>query len=179
MLNFKVNHEILSEMEKVWNLAEIISKSAKKVLGEDNPILESIEIACVHLMNACIEIEENLNQNSGNKIEKATLAQIIDVLTRIEWAGPKNRNELISAFQKAVAEVGKFNGVERNTIADACTRRLQLNRDGFLDLVESWIAGDYKALERILKSHCNIEIHQLIQDFFIKKGGFRENYQSR
>lgn len=175
-MKFRGNQEILNEMEKVWNTVARIEKSSKEMLDEGNPILESLGFAWVHMMNACQEIEDNLNQGTGTKLEPKTLAQIIDVLIRIKWTGTKYRNGLIDAYQTAVQEVGKFNGIHRNTIADACTRRLQLDRDGFLDLVERWLAGDSRELERTLKSHCSISEHGLIHDFFQKKGGFRENY---
>lgn len=175
-MKFRGNQEVLNEMEKVWNTVARIEKTAEEMLDEGNPILESLGFAWVHMMNACQEIKDNLNQGIGNKLESKTLAQIIDVLTRIKWTGTEYRNGLIDAYQTAVCEVGKFNGIHRNTIADACTRRLQLDRDGFLDLVERWLAGDSRELERTLKSHCNISEHGLIHDFFQKKGGFRENY---
>jgi hypothetical protein len=178
-LRFKGSREILNEIGKVWNTVEKIEKAAEEILEEGNPILESLEFAWVHIMNAYQEIEGDLTPNTGNRLEPKTLAQIIDVLTRIKWTGTKYRNGLIEAYQSAVSEVGNFNGIHRNTIADACTRRLQINRNGFLDLAESWLKGDSRSLKQILKAHCNITEHTLIDDFFHKKGGFRENYRAR
>jgi hypothetical protein len=175
-MKFRGNQEILNEMEKVWNTVARIEKSSEEMLDEGNPILESLGFAWVHMMNACQEIEDSLNQGTGNKLVPKTLVQIIDVLTKIKWTGTKYRNGLIDAYQTAVQNVGKFHGIDRNTIADACTRRLQLDRDGFLDLVERWFAGDSGELERTLKLHCSFTEHGLIHDFFQKKGGFRENY---
>jgi len=177
-MKFRGNKEILYEMGKVWNKVDRIEKAAKEILNEGNPILESLGFAGVHMMNAYQEIEDNLAQGTGNKLEPQTLAQLIDVLTRIKWTGTKYRHGLIDAYQTAVREVGKFNSIHRNTIADGCTRRLQLDRDRFLDLVERWLAGDSGDLKLTLKAHCNISEHRLIDEFFQKKGGFRENYKN-
>jgi len=175
-MKFGRKQDFLSELGKVWGKVDEIEKKAQKIWGEDNPILENIGFAWVHIMNAHIEMEKNLAQGSGNKLEPKTLAQIIDVLTRIKWTGTKYRHGLVNAYQSAVYEVGKFNGIHRNTIADACTRRLDLDRDGFLDLVESWLGGDSKSLKLTLKAHCDISLHHLIDEFFQKKGNFRENF---
>jgi len=124
-----------------------------------------------------MEIEDNLAHGNGNKLELKTLAQIIDVLTRIKWTGTKSRHGLIEAYQTAVQDVAKFNDIHRNTIADACTRRLRLDgRDDFLELIEKWLEGDSRCLKLTLKAHCNIFEHCLIDEFFQKKKGFRENY---
>lgn len=176
-MKFRGNQEILNEVGKVWDNIDRVEKAAKKILDENNPVLESLGYAWVHMMNAHIEIENNLAQGAGNKIEPKTLAQIIDVLTRIKWTGTKYRHGLINAYQTAVREVAKFNDIFYNTIADACTRRLQLDgRDEFLDLVEKWLAGDSKSLKLALKAHCNTSEHRIIDDFFKNKGGFREKY---
>ena len=114
----------------------------------------------------------NIN-DSPNMLEVATLAQIIDVLSRILWSGAAYRGALIEAYQVAVKRVADFHSIHRNTVADACTRRLQLNRDGFLDLVENWLGGRSGDLKRCLKAHCDVIKHGLINDFFSgeRKGG--------
>ena len=57
--------------------------------------------------------------------------------------------------------------IHRNTIADACTRRLQLDgRDDFLDLVDKWLKGDPEPIKRILKLHTPDSIHYDIEYFF-------------
>jgi len=129
-LRFKGSQEILNEIGKVWNTVDKIEKAAKEILNEGNPILESLGFAWVHMMNAYQDIKGDLIQDTGNKLEPKTLAQIIDVLTRIKWTGTKYRDGLIEAYQSVVRDVANFNGIHRNTIADACTRRLQLDRDG-------------------------------------------------
>ncbi|MBW2597867.1 MAG: hypothetical protein JRC55_04320 [Deltaproteobacteria bacterium] len=181
-MKFKGNQDILQEIGNAWEYIGRVEKAAQKILNENNPVLESIGFAWVHMMNAYIEIEDNLAQGSGNKLEPKTLAQIIDVLTRIKWTGPKNWHELVEAYQKVVREVAKFNGIFYDTIADACTRRLRLNkkddfgRDDFLELVEKWLVGEPGPLKLVLKAHCNTPEHRIIDDFFQKKGGFREKY---
>ena len=177
-LRFKGSQEILNEIGKVWNTVDKIEKAAKEILDDDNPILEKLSFAYIHIMNAYYEIEDDLTLDTGNKLELKTLAQIIDVLTRIKWTGTKHRHGLIEAYQTAVRNVANFHGIHRNTIADGCTRRLQVNRDGFLDLVEMWLEDDPKSLKQTLKAHCNITDHTLIDEFSQKKGGFRENHSS-
>ena len=172
---FGGRQEILEEIGKVWKQVDKIEKVATELLGKDNPISESLGYAGVHMMNTYQEIEENI-QGYENKLVLKTLSQIIDVLSRIKWTGAVNRNGLIEAYQMAVKNVADFHGIHRNTIADACTRRLQRNRDGFLDLVDQWLEGESENLKRSLKAHCNITEHSLIDDFFDEKGGFRETY---
>lgn len=71
----------------------------------------------------------------------------------------------------------QYRKCHRNTIADACTRRLQLDRrNDFLKLVEKWLAGEPGPLKLTLKAHCNTPEHHIIDEFFNKKGGFREKY---
>lgn len=176
-MKFRGNKDILNEIGKVWQNVDRIEKRAKKILDEGNPILKSLGYAWVHIMNTYQEIEDNLAQGAKNKIEPKTLAQIIDVLTRIKWTGTKYRRGLIDAYQTAVVEVAKFNDIHRNTIADACTRRLNLDgRDEFIELVETWLEGESGPLKLALKAHCNTSEHRLIDEFFQKKGGFREKY---
>ena len=168
-MKLRGNQDILNEMEKVWDTVSTIEKASKEILDEGNPILESLGFAYIHMMNTCQEIEDNLNQGSGNKLEPKSLSQIIDVLTIIKLTGAKYRNELIDAYQTAVKEVGRSNGIHRNIVADACTRRLQLNRDEFLDLIERWLNGKSCEIERTLKVHSNISEHSLISGFFQNK----------
>ncbi len=161
------NVDILKEMENVWNMVDEIEKGAKEVLNADNPILVSLGFAWVHIMNTCDEIEKNIHRRGCNKFKPKTLAQILDILSRIKFSGATGRIGLINAYQKAVQEVGKFNIIHRNTPADACTRRLQIKRDGFLKLVEDWLlVGKPKNLVLILKSHCDVALHGRIDDFF-------------
>lgn len=175
-MKLRGNQDILNEMEKVWDTVSTIEKASKEILDEGNPILESLGFAYIHMMNTCQEIEDNLNQGSGNKLEPKSLSQIIDVLTIIKWTGAKYRNELIDAYQTAVQEVGRSNGIHRNTVADACTRRLQLDCHGFINLVERWLTEDSRELERTLKAHCNISEHSLISGFFQMKESFPKNH---
>jgi hypothetical protein len=173
-MNIIRNQDILNEMEKAWNAVAQIEKATGEMLNEGDPILEIIGFAFVHMMNACQEIEEKLGHRAEKAPQTKTFAQIIDVLTRIKWTGIRDQKGLIEAYQEAVRGVAKFNCIHRNAIDDACTRRLQLNRDGFLALVERWLSGNSKELERTLLWNFSVYEHRLIQDFFQKKGGFRE-----
>ncbi len=173
---FEDPREILNEIQTVWNRIDTIEKAAKEILDENSPILESIGFAWIHMMNSYHEIEESLGPRPPNKLEPMTLAQIIDVLTRIKWAGPKNTKELVDAYRTAVKAVADFNDTHRNTIADACTRRLQLDRDGFLGQVDMWLSGQLTDLRRCLKTHCRKPEQRLIDDFFDENGSFRERY---
>jgi hypothetical protein len=54
----------------------------------------------------------------------------------------------------------------RNTIADACTRRLQLKTSGFYELVDKWLNGDFSGIKAVLKSHTPEYYHSEIDRFF-------------
>lgn len=159
---------ILNEMKKAYEFVERIEKSSKEILPEDSQILETIGYACVHMMNACGDLEQDIYESS-NKLEPSTVEQVLDVLSRIEGMLPKNRGALITAFQIVVVDVANCHGVLRNTIADACTRRLQLDRDGFLDLVDEWLSGYSRNLELTFKAHCNPREQAVVVDFFTKR----------
>lgn len=162
---------ILEEFVEIWRRGERLEKEAKKLLGEDDPICENLGYANVGMMNACSEIEDWVQKACNNKLQPKTLGQILDVLNRIKWTGVQSGKELVEAYQKSVHDVRKDQGIERNTIADGCCRRLQLKRDEFLDLVERWFAGDRSGLILILKAHTSWSMHHVIDDFFNEKGG--------
>ena len=162
----KNTQDILGAMENIFKAVDAIAASSKQLLGENHPIVISAEFAAVHLMNACNEIDDTLINDKGNFLETKTLAQILDVLTRIKLSGPENRSDLVEAYQIAGHDVANFNCVFRNTIVDACTRRLQLNRDGFLELVQQWLDGNPNRLKQVLKAHCEVSLQALINDFF-------------
>ena len=61
-MGIQSKQEILNEMKSVWSAVTSIETTAKKVLGEKNSITESLGFAWVHMMNACIEIEDHINQ---------------------------------------------------------------------------------------------------------------------
>ena len=161
---------VLEEFVQIWRRGEKLEKEAKKLLGEDDPICENLGYANVGMMNAYFEIEDCVQKVCNNKLQPKTLGQILDVLNRIKWTGVQSRKELVEAYQKSAHDVRKSQGIERNTIADACCRRLQLKRDEFLDLVERWLAGDSDGLIRILKAHTYWSMHNVIDDFFNEKG---------
>lgn len=162
---------IFMELAEIWNRGERLAKEARELLGGNDPICENLEYANVGMMNAYFEIEDCVQKACSNKLQPTTIGQILDVLNRIKYTGINSMQELIEAFQKAVYDVGKSQRKERNTIADACCRRLQLNRDKFLDLVERWLTGDPNALIHILKVHTSWSIHNVIDDFFYEKRG--------
>ncbi len=86
-------------------------------------------------------------------LEQKTLYQIFDVLKNIKKHYISGE-PLIKAYQKSVREVSTSNNppVFYQTIADACTRRLGIKRDNFLDLVEEWLNGkNSKLIEKIKK----------------------------
>ena len=162
---------IYMELKEIWDRGERLAKEANKLLGEDDPICENLGYANVGMMNAYFEIKDFVHKTCSNKPQLKTVGQVLDVLNRIKYTGVNSMQGLIEAFQKAVHDVGKSQKMERNTIADACCRRLQLNRDQFLNLVERWLAGDPNALVHILKVHTSWSIHNVLDDFFDEKRG--------
>lgn len=169
---FSGRQGIFEEFTQIWRRGEALETEARKLLGEGDPICENLGYSNVGMMNAYFEIEDCVKNACNNKLNPKTLGQILDVLNRIKWTGARSGRELNEAYQKAVHDVRKSQGVERNTIADACCRRLQLKRDGFLELAELWLGGDPNALKRILKNHTYWSLHNVIDDFFNEKGGF-------
>ena len=79
-LRFKGSQEILNKIGKVWNTVDKIEKAAKEILNEGNPILKSLGFAWVHMMNAYQDIKGDLIQDTGNKLEPKTLAQITSII---------------------------------------------------------------------------------------------------
>lgn len=162
---------IYMELKEIWDRGERLEKHAIELLGDDDPICENLGYANIGVMNAYFEIKDYLKNTCNNKLRPATIGQILSVLNMIKYAGINSMHELIEAFQKAVHDVGKSESKERNTIADVCCRRLQLNRDQFLDLVEKWLNGDPYPLIHILKIHTYWSMHNVIDDFFNEKKG--------
>jgi hypothetical protein len=162
---------IYMELKEIWDRGERLAKEANKLLGGDDPICENLGYANIGMMNAYFEIKGFVHKACSNKLQLKTVGQILDVLNRIKYTGVYFMQDLIEVFQKAVHDVGKSQGLERNTIADACCRRLQLNRDQFLNLVGRWLAGDPNSLVHILKAHTSWSMHNVIDDFFNEKRG--------
>ena len=94
-----------------------------------------------------------------------TLKQILEVLKKVReyHAGGLS---FIKAYQKAVDDVRISHQVYYQTIADGCTRRLQLKRDGFLVLVEDWLTNNSDGLCEHLKKHVDDENHLVVDEFF-------------
>ncbi len=166
MRKFNRRQEIVNELAIVWQKAEQIERAAVEFLGDEDPICENLGYACIGLMNAHHDIKANLIEANCNQIEPKSLAQILDVLTRIKWTGATYHTEIIQAYQKGVRDVANFHGIHRNTIADGCTRRLDLNRDGFINLVENWLNNKQYELNQILKTHARSIDHSVIDNFF-------------
>lgn len=73
---------------------------------------------------------------------------------------------LTKAYRMAVREVASENQIFYQTVADGCCRRIQLNRDGFLDLVRDWLGDDPKRLMDHIKRYVHQKDHQLVDDYF-------------
>ena len=167
--------EICDEFVSYWQGVEILVKKTRSVFGDNHPVTDSIDLAAIHMMNAVDEAEKDLyvarNQldkfvNDVNKLEINSLNQIFQVVRGIQWSGPRTLKTLNEAYQIALQGAKNKFGVERNTIADACTRRLQLNTDKFLELVQKWLNGDATSLIDIIKLHTEKSIHNQIDKFF-------------
>jgi hypothetical protein len=160
-------NEIFQEIKSVWINLECLEKEVIRSFGHDDPISENIGYACVYLMNANIEIEENPNiEINLNMLEDITLDQIFDVLNLIRGEAPESQPSIAEAARRAFLTSSKFYGVHRNTIADACTRRLQLKLAGFLELVQKWLNGDSSGPKAVLKSHTPEHYQSEIDRFF-------------
>jgi hypothetical protein len=163
---FRSRQNIMVAVDSAWAWVEKIGREAMDLLGEDDPICEQIDYACIAWMNAHSEISDLIENSSANKLEPKTLGQILNVLTRIKWEGPKSMYDLQSAYRTAVYNAGKDNDVHKNTIADGCCRRLQLNSDCFLQLVHEWLSGNPGPIKQVLKNHIKTTLHHIVDSYF-------------
>ena len=174
---FTESQAIVNELAMVWWKAEQIERAAIELLGDNNPICENLAYACIGIMNAYNEIKANLKKVKCNKLEPKTLAQILDVLTRIKWTGADYHEGIIQAYQDTVNGVANFHQIHRNTIADACTRRLgPIHRDQFISLTENWLNNKPCELKEILKKHARSIDHLVIENFFLEKKEFQQKH---
>ena len=161
------SHELVKSIKSAWRNLESLEKEVISSFGQDDPVSENIGCACIYLMNADIELADYPDREiNHNLLEDATLDQIFDVLNLIRGEGPESHYDLIDASQRAFITSVKFYSVHRNTIADACTRRLQLNISEFRELVKKWLNGDSSGIKAVLKSHTPEHYHSEIDRFF-------------
>lgn len=172
----KMRQDILNGVNKVWQEIDALEKLSQKTFGEEDPMTNSIGLIWVHLMNASIEIEEQISKSNG-KLSPKSVDQLLEILSSIRWSDPTNRNEIRAAYQKAVRDVGAKYSIERNTMSDLCVRRLGYAGRGatekFIDLVEDWLLKGGVALQNHIKKHTFNHQYQKIDEFFGNGGIIR------
>jgi hypothetical protein len=166
----RLSHELVRSIRSAWRNLESLEKEVLRSFGPDDPVSETIGSACICLMNADIELEDYPDREiNRNLLEATTLDQIFDTLDLIRGEAPGSHYDLIDATARAFKTSENFYNVHRNTIRDACTRRLQLNVGEFRELVRKWLNGDPSGLKAILKSHTPEHYHSEIDRFFTEK----------
>lgn len=161
----ETKRELCKKAKRCFQEMEKLEETAKKLYGEEHPAFDTLGIATTWMMNACHEVEETLP-----KLKESTLQQLFDLLSSIKLSGPSDRSEIETAYHIAVRNVSKSWNKERNTIADICVRRLDLNgkTEEFIDLVEEWILeGDDSKLKKAIKANTDFSLFAQVDSFFI------------
>ena len=168
-----IRQEILRDINSVWRIVEALEKKSKEALGETDPLTETLGFAAVHMMNASFDIEDHVSEGT-NKLSPRSVTQLLEILSIIQWSGPKYRRETSEAYQTALENVRSKYKLERNTMADLCVRRLGLagggGTDQFLSLVEDWLFGKSTGLSKLIKEHTHDHQYQKIDEFFNSGG---------
>lgn len=174
---------VLNKINQTWGELEKLEKEVLKSIPEDTSIVDAIQYACVYMMNANIALEASLEEDSPqtrkaspaqvfrvgrNRIEEATLDQLLSVLTTIKSWDPPNAEETKRATSFASSLVAKTCGIEKNTISDIWVERLNLpgKTRQFHGLVFEWLSGKPDRLCQVIKSHVDEALHSKINDFF-------------
>jgi hypothetical protein len=154
----------------LWGEMLDLEKEVLTTMGEDNPITETIQMVCTHMMNGNIELEDALYEKlpTQNQIEETTLNQLLDVLTMIKTSGPRSFDETRSATASSSALIARAYGVEKQTICDIWVRRLDLpsQTKEFNELVFEWLSGKPDKLCQVIKIHIDVRLHPKINEFF-------------
>lgn len=56
----QIRQKILCDINSVWRFVETLEKQCREMLGETDPMAESLGFAATHMMNASCEIEEHV-----------------------------------------------------------------------------------------------------------------------
>jgi hypothetical protein len=161
---------VVKRYNYLWKEMLDLEKEVLKSMGEDNPITETIQLVCTHMMNGSIELDDAMYENLPvqNRIEGTTLNQLMDVLTMIKTSGPRNAEETKNATASASALIAKAYEVEKNTISDIWVRRLDLpgQTRGFNELVFEWLSGKPDRLRQVIKAHVEETLRSKVDKFF-------------
>lgn len=165
----QIRQKILCDINSVWRFVETLEKQCREMLGETDPMAESLGFAATHMMNASCEIEEHVAE-CANQLTPESLTKLLEVLSIIRWSGPKCHRETREAYHAALKNVQSKYKLEINTVADLCVRRLGLVGDGstdqFLSLVEGWLFKEGDGLCKVIKEHTRGHQYQKIDEFF-------------
>jgi len=161
---------VVKRYNYLWKEMLNLEKHVLKSMGEDNPITESIQLVCTHMMNGSIELDDALYENlpTQNQIEETTLNQLLDVLTMIKTSGPRSFEETRSATASSSALIARAYGIEKQTICDIWVRRLDLpgQTRGFNELVFEWLSGKPDRLRQVIKAHVGEILRSKVNIFF-------------
>lgn len=170
---YQKTNEVLKRVNLAWKKLDEIEKETEEIFGYEHLATESIGFAAVHLMNAVMEIEDRL-AILINKLSGKSINQIMDVIFMIKYSGANNIYKVQEVFQNALECVSKKYQIERNTVADLCTRRLGFTgagaTDNFLHLVANWLFKNDESLKMLIKKHSAQTMHQKIEEFFNSGG---------
>jgi hypothetical protein len=95
------------------------------------------------------------------------IAEVLAVLAEVSTSRPKTIEDVRASRIKACLAVATQRQITQNTVQDACTRQLELNRDQFDNHLLAWLTKGASDLETILLSHVvNDDDTKEIQQFF-------------
>jgi hypothetical protein len=161
---------VRDRFNRIWQELCILEKEVPKLIPKAPAIIDAIQLASTHMMNASIEIDEEIYENlpGQSRIEEATLSQLLDVLTMIKAYDPRNEKETKQAISYSAALIARSYGIEKNTIYDIWVRRLNLpgQTSGFNELVSEWLKGQPNRLCQVIKVHVQEALHSIVDDFF-------------
>jgi hypothetical protein len=161
---------VLNRINQIWGELENLRSEVSDSMPEAESINEALDYGCTHMMNCSIEVEAALHENlpEQNRIEEATLEQLLSVLTMIRSCSPRSLEETRSATSFASSLTAKACGIERNTIYDIWVRRLNLpgQTRGFNEMVFEWLSRKPDRLRQVIKAHVDGSLHFKIDEFF-------------
>lgn len=161
---------VLNRINHIWGELEKLRGEVSESMPEAASIIESLDYGCTHLMNCSIDVEASLYENlpEQNRIEEATLDQLLSVLTTIRSCSPRSVEETRRARIFGSSLVAKSREKEQNTISDLWVRRLNLSGQTreFDELVFEWLTKKADRLCQVIKAHVDEAFHAKIDEVF-------------
>ena len=100
---------------------------------------------------------------SAATLSRNTLAQVLTVLSTLKALYASGMS-VEQALRTAIERTRQEFGVTYDTVREACTKRLGLDPDDFVELAQRWLQGDSTVLMEILKKRTkDVKLHRVVQ----------------